>query len=332
MDCRLNSRERVIRAIEFELPDRIPITNAALPAASLKYGDRLNRIFAKYPSDFGRSYPPSTYPDQAYFLGRRTYVDDWGCEWAMLRKGIMGQVKGHPLSDLKALQGYRFPKLHEPERKYSMGDGGNLFERMQWLRGFEKLMVDLITRREEIYTIRDEIVDYNLRLIRRSLEFDVDGIGFADDWGTQRGLMISPSLWREFFKPAYRKMFDEVRRVGKHIFLHSDGYIMDIIPDLIELGVDVLSEAELQVNGIDALASEFGGRICFLGNLDTQGILPFGSVDEVKRHAVHAIQALGSFDGGFIGDFEVHPDIPLRNVRAAFEAFAQYGRYPLARA
>jgi len=325
----LNSRERVIRAIEFDLPDWIPITNAALPASFLKYGERLRRIFTQYPSDFGPRYVPSTYPYRSYFMGREgTYVDEWGCEWSMLRRGIMGQVKGHPLADWQALATYRLPQF--PEEKYAVGDGGNLFERMQWLRGYENLMVDLVTRRKEIYVMRDMIVDYNLGLISRSLECGVDGIGFADDWGTQRGLMINPQLWREFFKPAYRRMFDEVRKAGKHIFFHSDGYIMDIIPDLIELGVDVLSEAELQVNGIDALASQFGGRICFLGNLDTQSILPFGSTDDVREHAMHAIRELGSYDGGFIGDFEVHPDIPLRNVMAAFEAFTRYGRYPLA--
>lgn len=326
----MDSRERVIRAIEFDLPDRIPITNASLPAAYLKYGDRLRRIFARYPSDFGINRPPSTYPEQAYFLGkRRIYVDEWGCEWSMIQRGILGQVKGHPLSDLKALGTYKFPKTPEP--KYSLGEGGNLFERMQWLRGFENLMVDLVTRRKEAFAIRDSIVKYNLELIRRSLEFDVDGICFSDDWGTQRGLMISPSLWRQFFKPAYLRMFDEVKKARKHVFFHSDGYIMDIIPDLIELGVDVLAEAELQVNGIDSLAREFGGRVCFLGNLDTQGILPFGSAEDVKRHALHAISALGCYDGGFIGDFEVHPDIPLSNVKATFDAFAKYGKYPLVR-
>ncbi|MBO3802862.1 MAG: hypothetical protein JTT11_03150 [Candidatus Brockarchaeota archaeon] len=327
----MDSRERVIRAIEFDLPDRIPITNAALPAAFSKYGGRLGRIFASYPSDFGANRPPSTYPEQAYFTGRRkTYVDEWGCEWSMIRRGIMGQVKGHPLSELGALETYRFPRI--PEKKYSLGDGGNLFERMQWLRGFENLMVDLVAGRKEAFLIRDEIVKYNLELAKRSIEIGADGICFADDWGTQRGLMISPPLWRKFFKPAYGRMFGEVKKARKHVFFHSDGYIVDIIPDLIELGVDVLAEAELQVNGIDSLAAKFGGRVCFLGNLDTQWILPFGSAEDVKRHALHALSALGCHDGGFIGDFEVHPDIPLSNVRAAFEAFAKYGRYPVARA
>jgi len=320
----------VINAIEFTLPDRLPITNAALPASFLKYGDGLRAIFEEHPSDFGHNQPPATYPARSYFTGdEMTYVDEWGCEWSMLHRGIMGQVKGHPLSDLGALENYRFPKL--PERRYSIGDGGNLFERMQWLRGFENLMLDLTIKRKEAYIIRDRIVDYNVEMIRRSLEFDVDGIGFADDWGTQRGLMIKPSIWREFFKPAYGRMFAEGRKAGKHIFFHSDGYVVDIIPDFIELGVNVLSEAELQVNGIDELGDKFGGRICFLGNLDTQNILPFGSVDDVKDHVIHAIRALGCYDGGFIGDFEVHPDMPLCNVRAAFEAFAKYGRYPLAR-
>lgn len=328
----MDSRERVIRAIEFECPDRIPITNSALPAALIKYGERLERIFRVYPSDFGPEYTPPIYPIQAFSIyGKKRYMDEWGCEWFTLKRGVLGQVKGHPLADWEALKTYQFPKPPSSGRKYVICDGGNLFERMQWLRGFENLMVDLITKRKEVYVLRDKIVDYNLEVIKRAIELDVDGVWFADDWGTKRGLLIKPSLWREFFKPAYKKMFDEVHKAGKHVLLHSDGYIMDIISDLIGIGVDVLWEAELQVNGIDALEEKFGGKICFAGNLDTQRILPFGSVEDVKKHVMHAIRALGSYDGGFIGDGEIHTDIPLRNVKAMFKAFMRYGKYPLAR-
>jgi len=297
-----------------------------------KYGKRLERIFREYPSDFGYGDIPSTYPSQAYFLhGKKRYIDEWGCEWHMIKRGVLGQVKGHPLEDWDALKTYQFPEPPKLERGYIIGSGGNLFERMQWLRGFENLMVDLITKRKEVYTLRDKIVEYNLEVIKISLEYDVDGISFADDCGTQNGLMINPSLWREFFKPSYKRMFDEVHRAGKHVLFHSDGYIMDIIPDLIEIGVDVLWETELRVNGIGALGEKFGGKICFAGNLDTQRILPFGNTEDVKKHVIHAIQALGSYDGGFIGIGEIHDDVPLRNVKAMFKAFKKYGRYPLVR-
>lgn len=325
----MDSRERVIRAIEFESPDRIPITNGALPEAFLKYGEGLNRIFNEYRSDFGYNYVPSIYPDKAYFLGKRkTYLDEWGCKWLMVQRGILGQVKGHPLKDWESITSYRFPKL--PERKYCISGGVNLFERMVWLRGFGNLMVDLIKKTKEVFILRDKIIDYNLEVIVRFLESNFDGICFLDDTGTQNGLMIKPSLWREFLKLSYKRMFDKVHRFGKHVFFHSDGYIMDIIPDLIEIGVDALWEPELQINGIDALADKFGGKICFVGSLDTQRILPFGSVEDIDKHVRHAIHALGSYDGGFIGDCEVHSDIPLNNVRAMFKAFIKYGRYPLA--
>lgn len=322
----------MIRAIEYECPDRIPITNSAVPAGLIKYGEKLERIFREYPSDFGPRYAPSTYPQQAFFLHRKKrYLDEWGCEWLMLKHGILGQVKGHPLADLKALETYQFPEPSKPEKGYIIGNGGNLFERMQWLRGFEDLMVDLITKRKEAYTIRDKILEYNLEMIKVSLESDVDGISFADDLGTQNKLMINPSLWMGFFKPAYKQMFDEVHRAGKHVLFHSDGYIIDIIPDLIEIGVNVLWEAEIQNNNIDALGENFGGKLCFAGNMDTQRILPFGNAEDIKKHVIHAIQALGSYDGGFIGVGEIHTDVPLRNVKAMYKAFTKYGKYPLTR-
>jgi len=89
--------------------------------------------------------------------------------------------------------------------------------------------------------------------------------------------MIKPSIWREFFKPVYSRMFAEVRKAGKHIFFHSDRYIVDIIPDFIEPGVDALSEAELQVNGIDEFGDKFGGRICFWGTWTRRTYSPLGA-------------------------------------------------------
>lgn len=322
----MNSRERVIRAIEFEGPDRVPVTHSVLPAALLKYGEKLERIFRKYPSDFGYGY---TYTKGQWLLSKkRRYVDEWGCLWVKIRRGLQGQVKGHPLADWKALETYQFPKPPDSRRGYICGSGGILFERMQWLRGFENLMIDLITRRRETYVLRDRIVDYNLQVTKRFLESDVDGIGFGDDWGAQDRLMIKPSLWREFFKPAYKRMFDEVHKAGVYVHFHSDGYIMDIIPDLIEIGVDVLNP-QLPVNDIDELGEKFGGKLCFIAGLDRQKILPWGKPEEIVRHAKHAIKALGCYDGGYIGGGEINLDVPLANVEAMYKAFREYGRYPI---
>ena len=322
----MNSRERVIRAIEFEAPDRVPVTHSVLPAALMRYGEKLERVFRDYPSDFGTGY---TYTQYEWLLsGRKRYVDEWGCVWFKEQKGLMGQVKGHPIADWKAFETYRFPTLPDKRLGYVTGSGGSLFERMQWLRGFENLLMDLLTRRREVILLRDKVVDYNLQVIRRSLESKVDGIGFSDDWGTQDRLMIKPSLWREFYKPAYKRMFDEVHKGGAHVHFHSDGYIMDIIPDLVEIGVDALNP-QFSCMNLEALGKVCAGKVCVVSDIDRQRILPFGSVEEVRETVKRVISIFGSYNRGLIGRGEIGPDVPLKNVKAMFQAFKEYGKYPL---
>lgn len=327
----MHSRERVFRAIRFEGPDRVPILHCVTGAALLKYGDKLERIFREYPSDFGDGYTQyentaTGRPQYEWVLSRkRRYVDEWGCVWFKIRRGLYGQVKEHPLADWKALETYRFPSLPDQKRGYVLGAGGTIFHRMIHLRGFTNLMRDLVTRPKEVYVLRDKIVDYNLQVIRRSLQSGVDGIRCADDWGTQERLMVKPSLWREFFKPAYKQMFDEIHKGGANVFFHSDGYIMDIIPDLIEIGVDVLNP-QFSCMNLEELGKVCVGKVCILSDIDRQYTLPLGSVGEVRESVKRAIEIFGGHDGGLIAHGEIGPDVPLKNVRAMFRAFKKYGK------
>ena len=119
-----------------------------------------------------------------------------------------------------------------------------------------------------------------------------------------------------------------VKETGKHVHFHSDGNIMEIIPDLIEIGVDMLNP-QLKAVGIDRLAKQFGGKICIRSDLDQQYILPKGSPQEVKRHVLEVIRALGDFRGGLIACGQLGPDVPLKNAEAMMKAFYDYGKYPL---
>ena len=185
----MTSRERVIRAIEFRNPDRVPLHWWHLPGAMVKYGDKLKKLYEKYPSDFGvfrevGEFVPSSgyreglrYPkDKVYQwgTGKGKYRDEWGCVWTEIYPGIMGQVSEHSLSDWKNLDSYRFPdpigwgNFDEVERtikekgdeKYILGSAGSFFERLQWLRGYENLMLDLMEDRRELYQLRDMLLDY----------------------------------------------------------------------------------------------------------------------------------------------------------------------------
>jgi len=145
---------------------------------------------------------------------------------------------------------------------------------------------------------------------------------------SQTRLFINPDIWREFFKPVYKKEFDLVHKFGAYVFFHSDGYTMDIIPDLIEIGADSLN-IQFPINPIEELGRRFGGKVCFDRGLDRQKILPFGTIEDVKKQAKQAVAYLGCYDGGYIGGGTIASDVPLSNAEAMYKTFTKYGRYPI---
>ncbi|MEM2179033.1 MAG: uroporphyrinogen decarboxylase family protein [Candidatus Methanomethylicaceae archaeon] len=339
----MNARERVIRAIEFEGPDRIPNGCYALPGTFYKYGKKIEELFNRFPSDFHQfvsSWTEVTGDSIPYKGGINK--DPWGCVWKNLNPGLFGRIIEHPLADLKNLENYKLPDISElvnfdeveksirlsGHERYILGDSENFFERLHWLHGFSNTLIDLMKGKKELMKLIDLLFDFKIKFIKRWLELDVDGIYFLDDWGTMQGLMINPELWRKIFKPLYKEMFDVVHCAGRHVFFHSDGYILDIIPDLIEIGVDALN-VQVKLMGIDKLKEKLGGKVCLLADIDRQYILPFGTTKDVEDHVKHIIQAFSDFDGGLIAWGEIGPDVPLSNAEAMLKTFWSYGRYPI---
>ncbi len=334
----MDSRERVFRALERTQPDRLPIFQQLLPGAHLHYGEKLKELLARYPSDFSDCgyYGDSEYGPAAG-LGHQ---DAWGAVWTRVSDDYKGLVTFHPLEDWDALRGFEFPDPSRvgdfsrvidtirtnPGRKYLMADGDTLFQRMFYLRGFENLMLDLAEHRQEAVFLRDRIVDFMLKRIEIWLEYGVDGLFFRDDWGTQQELMVRPTTWREFYKPAYKRLFDAVHAGGKHVFFHSDGVIHEIIPDLIEIGVDAIN-AQIPCMDAAMLARQLGPRLCFVAGADRQHWLPFGTPKEVEEHCFSLSDTFGRNNGGYIGGGEIGGDVPFENAEAMLRTFFGY-TYP----
>ncbi len=325
----MDSRERVYKAIEMKWPDRVPIMHTSLPGAFLKYGDRLRNLYSKYPSDFINLGHVATRSGE---FGSKKGVksrDEWGAVWVQVSDDYKGQVVEHPIADWRNLTTYRPPEpLNKSEylaikkeikrdagRRYVYVDGGTLWQRMFYLRGFENILLDMLKDVKEVYTLRDMILENILHRIDKLNSLSVDGILFRDDWGTQDNLMIRPSRWRELFKPAYAEMFKAVHQGGAHVHFHTDGITRSIIPDLIEIGADVLNP-QLSIMNISEFGREFAGRVCFQGGLDAQHTLPKGSVEDVISHVTEIINTFGKFNGGYIGRGDVGPDVPIENVEA----------------
>jgi len=343
--------ERVVAAITLNNPDRAPIMHSPLPGALIKYGERLNTIFVKYLQDFGSSRfnipkPGDLTPDYR----RGVHKDEWGTVWTSYVDGIHGQVYDYPIKTWDDLDEYKFPPLQESSSSYYIQNmanlktrvsnlkregyfvmlgfnPGNFYERMQWLRGFRNLLIDFVTKPKRLHELADRLLDYCLKSIGFVLEAKPDAVSFADDWGTQDRLMVKPVFWREFFKPRYRELFNLVHDHEAYLYFHSDGYIMDIIPDLAEIGVDVLNP-QFSCFKLEELAEAVHDKMCVSSDIDRQYILPKGSPQEVEAYVKNVVKLFShNGRGGLICRGEINIDVPLTNVEVMYRAFKKYGRY-----
>lgn len=336
----MNSRERVRRAIAFRTPDRVPYFHRFLDATRMRYPELVDNIQARYPgdrADGGWGGPCISMPAHETDDAVQS-TDEWGCVRFTGVEGLTGIAKGNPISDWQAFSRHRWPdyrRLGDWERlpevlrqhpdKYhdARGPSCDVFQRMQALRGYANLMIDLAEGRSEVYELRDRVVDTMLVAVDRWLQTDVDTIGFSDDWGSQRSLMINPAMWRAVFRPAYARLFEPVKQAGKFIQFHSDGMVLPIISDLVELGVNILN-VQHNLIGLDRL-SQFRGRVCFLTYMDIQGVLPYGTPADVRQHVADVFEALGTPAGGVIGYAPLTPDVPPENVEALYAAYIEFG-------
>ena len=335
----MTSRQRVLAAIEFRGPDRIPFQHAVFPGAFWRHGQKLVDLLNSHPDDFGGrhfSIPPEPQIDSDI----EEYMDEWGSRW-LRRKGYSaGEVKEAPIKSWDDLHHYQFPpvpddsafvgiakQLRSPNRDWFSAPGGFiLFERLQWLRTSEQLFIDLAEEPEPLHELADRIVDWNIQHIHRWLRAGADAIAFADDWGAQDRLLIRPRQWRSFFKPRYKRMFDVVKDAGKHILFHTDGWTVDIWDDLMEIGVDVLNPQH-PLMPRQLLEEKLAGRVCVRSDLDRQYIIPFGTPEQVRAHVKETVETFGRFNGGLILHGEIGPDVPWGNIVAMYQSFEEFGWY-----
>jgi len=161
----------------------------------------------------------------------------------------------------------------------------------------------------------------------------VDVVQEGDDYGGQQGLLISPRIWRDVFKPRLHQLFSHIKRCAPHVFIffHSCGSIYEIIPDLIEVGVDILNPVQVAAANMDTkrLKREFGDCLTFWGGgVDTQKILPRGTPEQVREEVKRRIEDLAP-GGGFVFAtvHNIQADVPPENILAMWEAVQEFGRY-----
>ena len=327
----MKPREIVRRTLEFDAPPRVPRQMWLLPWASQNHPVATRRIQERYPDDIVSSpaFLETPLPTQGDHHGIGTYIDEWGSKWQGLQAGIIGEVKEPVLADWGNLDRLRPPRecltvdvaqvnafCRDTDRYVLAGCCPRPFERLQFLRGTENLMCDLFVEPAELTAlirILHELYVEELELWART---DVEGLMVMDDWGSQNGLLIRPALWRRLFRPLYAEYVEIARAHGKDAFLHSDGHILDIYEDFIEVGFDAIN-SQVFCMGLETMEERFAGRVTFWGDFDRQHLLPQGSPTEI-RDAAHALHERLYRNGGLIAQCEFGPGANPDNVEAFF--------------
>jgi uroporphyrinogen decarboxylase len=165
-----------------------------------------------------------------------------------------------------------------------------------------------VLRPAQMERLLDRLLDeWMIGLVEELGARGCDGVMMTDDWGTQQRLMISPKMWRRFFKPRYARLAEAIHDNGMKFIMHSCGQIKDIIEDLIEVGLDVLQKDDLEAIGTDYLAEHVSGRLCFLSPLDVQRIMPNADSHTLARETKKLIKRLGNKGGGLMGAAYMQP-------------------------
>jgi uroporphyrinogen decarboxylase len=337
----MRSRELVRRTLEFDSPRVVPRQAWILPWAEEHYPEAVAKLRAEYPDDVVTA--PAVYRSPVPSVGNRyrkgVYIDEWGCRFENVHGGVIGIVKEPLVRDWQDLQGFTVPEAvlgvdaeainafcQGTERFVLAGTLVRPFERLCFVRTYEQALVDLAQQPPELFELLHRIHDLYLREVEVWAQTRVDAISLMDDWGTQRGMMVDPDLWRRIFKPFYREYAQVARRCGKFVFMHSDGQIIDIIPDLIEIGVDALN-SQVACMGAAELGRRFRGRVTFWGEIDRQDLLSRGSTERVRR-AVREMRDALLANGGVIAQCEFGPGARPENVLEVFRTWKELDGAP----
>ncbi len=312
------------RAMTFTGPKYIPIGVDVLAGGWIKYREDLAAVVRKHPVVFGEDPKIPDFDTVAADTGcaESDNVDAWGCRWRNVYEGHGGMVVGHPLPRREDVL-----SLKAPAEDRGLGHGF-IYLRLADLRGFEELMIDFAEEPRELQMLIDVVLEYAMRQVEKLLADwrtwgnDDDLIGLGDDLGMQHSLPISPEKWRKYLKPCFTKVFGRCKEVGHPVMFHSDGHIFEIIPDLVECGVDIINP-QYRANGLDNLARVCKGKVCVNLDLDRQ-LFPFCSEQELDAHVRGAVEALGSPDGGLWLSAEVDDGVPLETIDAMCYILEKY--------
>jgi uroporphyrinogen-III decarboxylase len=338
----MTSRERVVRSIRFEGPDRVPVLHRIKPGYFRLHGESIRALQKCYPPDILQSPTTHTWftfhsPGKLSTEAGALVRDEWGCVWKNLSSDYLGQVVDSPLKSWSDLAAYRFPDpaygsegLEEMDevrradggRHYLLAWVGSLFHLYTYLRGYEEALIDVAEESTGYFQLLDRITEFLAARIRLLGRRGVDGILISDDWGTQLDVLINPETWRRVFQPRYRRILEEMHRAGALAHFHTCGHTLPILPELIDCGFDEINP-QVPTMDIQRLRPLFLDRVCIRPDLDRQQTLVSGTPEEVRRHVEETFAAFRSRRGGYIGHIPIEMNVSPQNAEAMMRAYRE---------
>lgn len=358
----MNSRERVVTAMRRHVPDRVPFDFALgfSPAQLRRFKEKTGQDDpnAYFGTDtravhIGPTHQHTDFRSYHPYLPPRIVLDEWGIGhqptdspapehahlsgflYPMQHLEYVQDVLDYPLPDIDSE--YRYSHLpSDVAQLHAQGLAVNaflhctLFEIAWYLRSMERLMMDFATNPEFAETLLDRILEKRLIQAWRLAKSGADILMLGDDVASQRGMLMSVPMWRTWLKPRMKQVIATIKqtRPDMLIFYHSDGDVSAIIPDLIEIGIDILNPVQPECMNPVELKAKYGDRLSFYGCLGTQSVFPFGTPDDVKRTVKHLIETVGAGGGLLLAPTHmVEPEVPWENIVAFVEAVKEYGVY-----
>lgn len=347
----MNQRENLLRAIRFERPEYIPLEFHINAACWHHYDPEVLQDLMEEHTRLFPGFKRQATVVPRYGLNQRKdapYADPWGCVWETTDDGITGSVHLNPLSEWYGFDHYRAPDPAQTDGTFPIRwdqvragvqqareDGGlvcgglphgHTFLRMQDLRGYQNLLLDLMDADARCLTLLTMVEEFNARVVARWLELKPDMMRYPEDLGMQVGPMLSPELFRAYIKPVYQRLMKPARDQGCIVHMHSDGDIRTLADDLVDGGVEVINLQDL-VNGIDWIAAKFAGRICIDLDIDRQDITARGTPAQIDSLIREEVEKLGSKKGGLMMIYGLYPGVPVENIRALMQAMEKYMGY-----
>ncbi len=348
----MNSKERTLKAVDLNTPDRVPIFIDMVPELAEKfheeYGLKGNKLLTHLGNDlaicsFGVA---SSWGDM-----KDGQIDEWGIKWKKIEysKGSYNEIWENPLANatMDDLLKLKMPDAARESRYEEIADmvsefgkdyaiivdmSCTIFELSWYMRGMDRLLMDMMVDEKFVITLMDKILEFYIPAGKRIAGMGVDIIWTGDDVGMQTGMIMSPEMFRKYIKERYRLLISEIKRINKDIKIafHSDGYITPVIEDLIEVGVDILNPVQPRCMDPKEIKDRFGDRLSFMGTIDEQEVLPFGTIEDLKNEIDLRLETVGYNGGLIIGPtHNVQNDTSMEKVEFLLSYIKEKGKYPI---